>query len=72
MGIVDVFDALTTARPYKDALSDETAYEELMLESDRGWRDRELVRTLMHLGNSNRLHARDTGGSTTRRSRELE
>ena len=55
MGIVDVFDALTTARPYKPALSPERAYQELLVEVDRGWRDAALVRALIVLGRDNRL-----------------
>ena len=55
MGIVDVFDALTTARPYKAALPAERAYEELVLEADRGWRDRALVQALIGLGRESRL-----------------
>jgi putative two-component system response regulator len=54
-GVVDVFDALTTARPYKRALPAERAYEELLLEAERGWRDRSLVQSLIGLGRNNRL-----------------
>ncbi|MCU1383563.1 MAG: Two-component response regulator [Acidobacteria bacterium] len=43
MGIVDVFDALTTARPYKAALSIASAGQELLWEADRGWHRRDLV-----------------------------
>ena len=43
IGIVDVFDALTTERPYKRALSLEEAARELAAEAARGWRNRELV-----------------------------
>ena len=43
IGIVDVFDALTTERPYKRALSLEDAARELADEAARGWRNRELV-----------------------------
>ncbi|HKY19616.1 MAG TPA: HD domain-containing phosphohydrolase [Vicinamibacterales bacterium] len=39
MGIVDVYDAITTDRPYKPAASPEQAYGELMGEVERGlWR----------------------------------
>jgi putative two-component system response regulator len=55
MGVVDVFDALTTVRPYKRAMPAERAYEELLLEAERGWRDRELVQSLIGLGRNNRL-----------------
>ena len=43
LGVVDVFDALTTARPYKPAFTAEEAMAELYFEVDRGWRSRELV-----------------------------
>jgi putative two-component system response regulator len=43
MGIVDVYDAITTARPYKVAATPEQAYEELLGEVTRGWRRRDLV-----------------------------
>jgi putative two-component system response regulator len=43
IGIVDVFDALVTERPYKKAFSVERAHEELLREVDRGWRLRDLV-----------------------------
>ncbi|MFN7922184.1 MAG: response regulator [Bryobacteraceae bacterium] len=40
---VDIFDALTTARPYKPALTSEEAMQILEDEVRRGWRDPELV-----------------------------
>jgi putative two-component system response regulator len=43
MGIVDVFDALTTDRPYRAALPVERAIEELRREVDIGWRRGDLV-----------------------------
>jgi putative two-component system response regulator len=43
IGVVDVFDALTTERPYKRALSVERAYDELMGEANRGLHRRDLV-----------------------------
>lgn len=43
MGIVDVYDAITTARPYKVAATPERAYGELMAEVTRGWRRKDLV-----------------------------
>jgi putative two-component system response regulator len=43
VGIVDVFDALTTARPYRPAQPAEVACEVLTSEAAKGWRDRVLV-----------------------------
>ncbi len=41
--IVDIYDALRTARPYKPALPPETACETLRDEAARGWRDPDVV-----------------------------
>jgi putative two-component system response regulator len=41
--ISDIYDALTTARPYKPALSRQEALQILDEEASRGWRDRELI-----------------------------
>jgi len=41
--IADIYDALTTARPYKPAYSPEEAMEIMDAETKRGWRDPELV-----------------------------
>lgn len=55
MGIVDVYDALTTERPYKRAYPIEEAYRELDADAHRGWRDRGLVGEFVELGRSGRL-----------------
>jgi putative two-component system response regulator len=49
MGVVDVFDALTTSRPYKEALPTDLAHRMLLEEADRGWRSRALVETFIRL-----------------------
>jgi putative two-component system response regulator len=41
--VADIYDALTTARPYKPAFSHPHAVEIMLEESRRGWRDPELV-----------------------------
>jgi putative two-component system response regulator len=43
IGVVDVYDALTTWRPYKSALSVQAAIDELRQEVNRGWRSPVLV-----------------------------
>ena len=47
MGLVDVFDALTTERPYKAAQPFARAAEELRREAARGWRRADLVATFL-------------------------
>jgi putative two-component system response regulator len=47
IGVVDVFDALTTVRPYKPALTADQAFEELHREARKGWRDAALVDELV-------------------------
>ena len=49
MGVVDVFDALTTPRPYKKALPVDQANSMLLDEVERGWRERDLVETFIRL-----------------------
>lgn len=39
----DIYDALTTARPYKAAFSPDEALSIMVHEADRGWRDAELL-----------------------------
>jgi putative two-component system response regulator len=55
MGIVDVYDAVTSVRPYKLALSPEQAYEELNAEVRRGWRRADLVEVFIALGRAGGL-----------------
>lgn len=49
MSVVDVYDALTTVRPYKAAMTPARAFDELMAEARRGWRDAALVGELAAL-----------------------
>jgi putative two-component system response regulator len=49
VGVVDVFDALTTDRPYRKALSTAAAYETLIIEAETGWRQRKLIDTFVEL-----------------------
>ena len=43
VSVVDIFDALTTQRPYRAARPIEEAFEVLADEASRGWRDRVLI-----------------------------
>jgi putative two-component system response regulator len=43
VGVVDVYDALTTERPYHSARPAAEAFEVLSSEASKGWRDRALV-----------------------------
>lgn len=49
VSVVDVFDALTTERPYRKALPVDTAYQMLLDEARGGWADEELVRCFVEL-----------------------
>jgi putative two-component system response regulator len=55
IGIVDVFDALTTSRPYKAAFPVETACDELLGEASRGWRRLDLVNRFVMIARSGRV-----------------
>ncbi len=44
MTIVDIYDSLTTDRPYRQALSTEEAFRIMREETQRGWWDAELLR----------------------------
>ncbi|HMD33598.1 MAG TPA: HD domain-containing phosphohydrolase [Vicinamibacterales bacterium] len=43
VSVVDIFDALTTQRPYRQAMPRQQAFEVLSDEAKKGWRDRALV-----------------------------
>jgi putative two-component system response regulator len=49
MGIVDVYDALTTQRPYRPPMTADQAFSTLQQEVARGWRRRDLVDAFIDL-----------------------
>jgi putative two-component system response regulator len=49
VSIVDVFDALTMERPYREARPPEEAFEVLSTEAVKGWRDRVLVEAFIRV-----------------------
>ena len=49
VSVVDVFDALTTDRPYRRALTRAQAYQELQREVHDGWRRADLVNRFITL-----------------------
>jgi putative two-component system response regulator len=55
VGIADVYDAITTTRPYRAARPPADAYEELVLEADRGLRRHDVVEEMIALGHSGLL-----------------
>lgn len=55
--IADVYDALSSARVYKPALSAEDALAVMQEETDRGWRDPKLMAAFRELHQSALLHA---------------
>ena len=59
VSIADVYDAITTTRPYRAAASPERAYAELRREVADGGRRRDLVETFIALGLSGRLKQRN-------------
>ena len=55
--VVDVYDALVTARPYKLALPESQARDTMLREAKRGLLDYELVREFFHMLESERRAA---------------
>ena len=54
-GIVDVYDALTSDRPYRKALTQEAALKELLEEARLGWRRADLVEEFVAICSDGRL-----------------
>jgi len=49
LAVVDVYDALTTTRPYRSEFSQEKSFEILKDESKKGWWDLDLVNLFIKL-----------------------
>ena len=58
VGVADVYDAVTTSRPYRVARSSEHALAELAMEVARGFRRTDIVEAFTHLARSGSLTAR--------------
>ncbi len=74
--IVDVYDALTTERPYRTALTSSKALDEIEDEADKGWWDPKMVLELRKLlaeagpqvDEIRKRHAQNSNGNGTGRS----
>lgn len=60
--IIDIYDALTSDRPYKRALSQAEALKVLVTETNRGWRSPELVQQFINFINSTAIPATSLEG----------
>ena len=56
VSIVDVFDALTTERPYRKALTPATAYQMMREHARQGWCREELLAMFIDLHRSHAVH----------------
>ena len=65
VSVVDVFDALTTDRPYRAALTAEAAYKIMRGDADGGWADRQLVETFIAMNSSRDLRSASSRGRGT-------
>jgi len=61
VGVVDVFDALTTNRPYRKSMTPQTAYEIMLKDASSGWCPTELVVMFIDLHRSGRFETVPTG-----------
>jgi putative two-component system response regulator len=68
MSIVDYFDAVRTARPYKPAQSVDDAIDALRGEAARGWKSSELVETFVRLVQDGRIPRFDPNHGSVRRA----
>ncbi len=68
--VADIYDALTTSRPYKPAFTHEHAVQVMIEESQRGWRDAELVALFSEVAHRTREPEKPhwTGGTSMEES----
>jgi putative two-component system response regulator len=66
VSVVDVFDALTTRRPYREPLTIDQAFDELHREAARGWRRRDLVDAFVGLAERGALPLASPGAAAGR------
>jgi putative two-component system response regulator len=64
--MADIYDALTSARPYKEAMPAQNALEIMQRETEKGWRDPELMETFT------RLHRDSVSTETWREARAMQ
>lgn len=64
--VTDIYDALTTDRPYRKALSVEKAFTIMREETERGWWDGSLINQLELLVRESVLHLEDAGAPSER------
>ncbi len=55
--LADIYDALTSVRPYKPALAPDKALQIMREEADRGWRDPELMELFLRLASGEESQA---------------
>jgi response regulator RpfG family c-di-GMP phosphodiesterase len=64
--MADIYDALTNARPYKEGMAAEEALQIMHRETERGWRDPELMDAFT------RLHRDAASTETWREARGMQ
>jgi putative two-component system response regulator len=57
--VVDIYDALTNPRPYKQAASPASALRTIEMETERGWRDPEITQVFFRLHGAVVIRARE-------------
>ena len=71
VGVVDVFDALTTNRPYRKALPAQTAYDIMLSDAEGGWCPRKLVSAFIDLHRKRGARASVSASRTSARAAKM-